>query len=417
MNEQLSFFKIKDFEEFNKRKVIIFGASKGGQAVNDMLLRNNVEEKNILFFCDNNSNLWGKIEENRKKKIISPIELKEYCGWHKEVVIIVATVVKQFYVEILNQLKELTIENIIILNDEIIILEKTLVGIQNLEELEEMKICKKILLQENNAFLRYKFYDDLLRKGLTRDNQFLFLLLPPKTGSTTICTSLSFRYPYNRVHSVAWMSQEDKINLKRWNKKMIIGMREAISENISLVYQLRESQALLWEWINPQKAFDYYIVDSILNSAKRRNENQYGFEEEFGYPMLMQSWFEDELETGLGINIYDYPFDKEAGYQIIKVDECEILLYRLESMNSLEKVFGEFLGIENFKFIKDNEGKFKWYNDSYQNFKKYVTMPQEYIDISYNSKYMKHFYTEEEILKFREKWEKHVDPNWLMEDE
>lgn len=419
MNEQLSFFKIKDFNELNKSKVIIFGASKGGQTVNNMLLKNNVEEKNILFFCDNNSNLWGKNEENGKKKIISPIELKEYCEWHKKVIIIIATVVKQFYVEILNQLKELNIENTIILNNELIILEKTLFGIQNLEELQELEICKKVLSQETSAAFRYKFYNELLKKSLTKNNQFLFIFLPPKTGSTTICTSLLFRYSYNILHTSFWMSQEDKMNYKKWNKKMIIGVREAISENISLIYQLREAYEgdLFWKWINPQKLFDYYIVDSILNPVARRNEKRYGFEEELGYPMLIQSWFEDELETGLNINIFDYPFDKEAGYQIIKVDECEILLYCLESMNSLEKVFGEFVGIENFKFIKANEGKFKWYNDSYQNFKRCVTMPQEYIDISYNSKYMKHFYTEEKILEFREKWEKHVDPDWSVKEE
>lgn len=415
MDKQLSFFQIKDFNELNTRKVIIFGASQGGQAVNDMLLRNNVEEKNILFFSDNNSNLWEKNEENGKKKIISPIELKEYCRWHKDVVIIIATVVERFYIEILKQLKEFKIENTILLNEEIILLEKTLVAIQNLEELEEMKIYKKILLQEIKHAYRYKSYDELLKKSLTKSNQFLFMLVPPKTGSSTVCKSLSFGYSYEALHTVFWMSQEDKINCKKWNKKMIIGVREAISQNISLIYQVRSAHEILQKWMNPQKAFDYYIVDSILNSVERRNEKQYGFQDYLGAPLLIQSWFEDELEAGLGINIFDYPFNKEEGYQIIKVDECEILLYRLESMNSLEKVFEEFLGIKDFKFAKANEAKFKWYNNSYQNFKKYVTMPQEYIDISYNNRYMKHFYTEEEILKFREKWEKHVDPNWSMQ--
>lgn len=420
MNENLSFFKVKDFNELNKRKVIIFGGAKGGSAINDILLRNNIEEKNILFFCDNNSNLWGNTY--KEKKVISPIELKEYCECHKKVIIIVSTIVKQFYVQILNQLKELNIENTIILHEEIVLLERALFSIQNLEELEEVAICKKILLEEVNITFRHNFYTKLLEKNLSKNYQFVSIFLPTKTGSNTIFVSLPFGYPSSKLHTTFWMSKEDRINYKKCVKKIIIGVREAISQNISLVYQLKSGNSeiktgKLWTWINPQEVFDYYIIDSILNFEKRRNENRYGFEEEQGYPMLIQSWFEDELEAGLNINIFDYPFDKKTGYQIIKVDEYEILVYRLESMNSLEEVFGEFLNIKDFKFARDNEASSKWYNESYRNFLKNVTMPQKYIDISYNSKYMKHFYTEEEISKFREKWEKHVDPNWSIQGE
>lgn len=418
MNTNLSFFQIKDFNELNERKVIIFGASSGGNAANDLLLRNNIKENNILFFCDNDSSLWGKIKDN--KEIISPNKLKEYCKCHKDVIIIIATVVKRFCTEIIKQIRKLSIENTIMLNEEIILLERTLFSIQNMDELEEIKICKRAFLKEKNAAFRYYFYGKLLEWNLDERYQFVSLFLPAKTGSTTISASLPFGYPSDKAHSMFWMSQEDKINYKKCVKKMIIGVRDPIAQNVSLVYEIKSDFEIptpgkRWSWINPQHVFNYCVIDSILNSVKKRNKKQYGFEEEAGYPLLIQSWFEDELETGLNINVFNYPFNKELGYQIIKIDNCEILLYRLESMNSLEMVFGEFLNVKDFKFVRDNEAKSKWYNESYKKFLKNVVMPQEYIDISYDSKYMKHFYKEEEILMFRKKWEKHIDPNWSKE--
>lgn len=421
MKKKLSYFQIENFDELNEKKVIIFGASNGGNIVYDMLLRNNVEEKNILFFCDNNSNLWGG-EEREAKKIVSPNELEQYCKNHKDTIIVIATVKKRFCLEIIEQLEKLNVQNKVILNEELIVLEKTLFSIQNLKrESNEIKFYRKILFEEQKNIIRYEFYDQLL-ENIDRKYQFISLFLPAKVGSSTISSSLPFEYPKIKIHSKFWMSSEDKVFYKKYVKKIIIGVREPIATNMSLIYELKSSKGLIktgkrWIWTNPQEVLDYYIIDSILNCIKRRNEKRYGFEEELGYSMIIQSWFEDELKEGLNINIFDYPFNKKLGYQIIKIDECEILLYRLESMNSLEEVFGKFLNIKDFRFVRNNEAKSKWYNESYRNFLKNVTMPQEYIDISYNSKYMKHFYTEEEISKFREKWEKHVDPNWSIQGE
>lgn len=406
MDKKCSYFQIKDFNELNERKVIIFGASKGGSIIENILLRNNVKENNILFFCDNNSSLWGKTKDN--KKIISPNELKEYCKNNKNIIIFIATIVERISTEIIKQIKENNIKNTVIFGKEIILLEKVLV--HNSKELEkrELEVYKRAQIEQRKAIERYEFYYQLF-DNIDRHDMILFLT-PSKTGSSTICESLPFEYPIKRTHTTNWMLLEDKINCKKYVRKMIIGVREAIATNVSHIFQLKEHYCVAQaakRLINPQDVLESYIIDSILN-PKKREEKNYGFENEAGHPLLIQSWFEDEIETRLGINIFDYPFDKKCGYQIIKINNCEILLYRLESLDCLEEVFGKFLDIKGFKFIRENEAKYKWYNKSYQSFLANMTIPQEYINISYNSRYMKHFYTEEEILGFRRKWEKYV---------
>lgn len=426
MKEELSYFQIRDFEELNKRKIIIFGASNAGDKMLDILLRNNVKEENILFFCDNNPELWKEIEKvirggmKIKKKVISPNELKKYCENHKEVVIIIATLVMNFCTEIIEQIQEFAIQNTVILRDEIVYLENTLFYIKNSEKkLEEIEVYKKYFL-EQEAMKRKEFFYKAISQSINTRNPFISLFLPPKVGSCTLEVSLSSEYPRTKMHSVFWMKEEDKRLYEKYVKKIIIGVRDVITQNLSLVYQMKSGETIFDvrnQWVNPQKVFNYYVVDSILNPIQRKQRKKYGFEETLGCNLLIQSWFEDELKLGFDIDIFEYPFNKSLGYQVIKTDKYEILLYRLESMDSLEEVFREFLDIKDFKFSKANEAKYKWYNKSYRNFLKNVTMPKEYIDVSYDSKYMKHFYTEEEILKFREKWEKHIDPNWSIQGE
>lgn len=119
----------------------------------NILLRNNVEEKNILFFCDNNSRLWGEeIKRNVnnreiKKIVISIDELKKYCSHHKRVIIIIATLVEKFYLKILNQVKEIGITNIIISSEEILKLRDAFLDMEN----KDKKIYKKSFIEERRA--------------------------------------------------------------------------------------------------------------------------------------------------------------------------------------------------------------------------------------------------------------------------
>ena len=46
------------------------------------------------------------------------------------------------------------------------------------------------------------------------------------------------------------------------------------------------------------------------------------------------TWFDLEFKKALNIDIYKYPFDKGQGYQIIKKNNLEILIIKVEKLNS-----------------------------------------------------------------------------------
>jgi len=106
------------------------------------------------------------------------------------------------------------------------------------------------------------------------------------------------------------------------------------------------------------------------------------------------------------MDVYKYEFPKKKGYQTIKEGQYKLLILKLEIPDErMEKAIIDFLNLDDgFKLQKSNVGKKKEYAELYQKFKENVELPQSYIDKMLNSKYTKHFYTEEEIEEARERW-------------
>ena len=121
------------------------------------------------------------------------------------------------------------------------------------------------------------------------------------------------------------------------------------------------------------------------------------------------SWFDYEIKALFGVDIYEYPFDKEKGYSIIEHDNVQILIYKCEKLYQLEKVLAEFLKIPDFRLEKSNQGEEKIYAYVYKKFKEEVKLNLQYFDYYYtNNLKLKHFYTDFEIEYFKEKWKKKV---------
>lgn len=130
---------------------------------------------------------------------------------------------------------------------------------------------------------------------------------------------------------------------------------------------------------------------------------QIGFEEQLNHrgPLL---WFEEEFGAVVGINVYDFPFDQSAGYSIIEQEHVRVLILKLEKLQSLEKVIAKFVGLKDFKLRSANRSEKNWYADLYKEFKQNFVPTEEYIQLLYESKFMKHFYSKEEIEQLRKRW-------------
>lgn len=116
-------------------------------------------------------------------------------------------------------------------------------------------------------------------------------------------------------------------------------------------------------------------------------------------------WFDKEFKRCLGIDIYKSPFPKEKRYKTVKSGNLNILLMRVDlNDDKKEEVINNFLGITSFKLKNKNVGTEKSYNNEYKEFKKRINLNESYIRKMLNSKFTSYFYSDNEILEFKEKW-------------
>ena len=240
-----------------------------------------------------------------------------------------------------------------------------------------------------------------------------------KVGSTSLESSLGSRA--HHAHSLFGFHRfkyfvkdpnlfhDPKIELEVWMKsllkraylrfsrrplKIISLVREPVSRNVSAYFQELDSRIKI---LFPAKN-DRFKTKNYINVVEEDFYN-------IGAHDTPLKWFDDEIKRAFGIDAFAHEFDRESGYTIIREKNIELMILKLEKLNGLEKKVSEFCG-ERISLKNENESGNKWYHSIYRDFKHNFQPRTEYINSLYDSKFMAHFYTDEEIAGFRKKWNK-----------
>lgn len=249
-------------------------------------------------------------------------------------------------------------------------------------------------------------------KALLGRNSCDIILSPPKTGNTTIMNSFKTDWEnlFRLQHSYKYLDRElYNCVLKEERMRIVIGVREPIKQNISLMFQICENE--FWDleefWDrggDVQKIFDNYIIQDVLHKKCAYNF----LKEKMHYNYLVQDFFDQQIMPFLGIDIYAKSFDKQRGYSVYQFDNVEIFIYQLEKLNVVFSELAKFLGRENACMMLGNDAEMKWYNRYYKKAQKDISLSEDYVEACYSGKFIKHFYSEEDIIKFRSLWKHNV---------
>lgn len=255
-------------------------------------------------------------------------------------------------------------------------------------------------------------YSNLLRYKKIGDGT-VFVYTMGKVGSSAIYEGLSEAYqlhnfdgeipakyfssrftPYVRRYlfeTLRWKLFHKKA-YKRFEKAMRLGhkvkvisvVRDPVARNISAFFQnLDASQIYSKEGLQ----HDFFALTNH---------------------MLPLEWFDLEFKRHLGVSVYDYKFDVDSGYSIIEQDNCEIMIVQLEKLNANADVIRRFIDDDKFDFavsdVQGNVSSVKWYKEYVQFLKENAVFPRAYLDLMYDSKYMRHFYSQSDIANLRAKW-------------
>lgn len=357
----------------------------------------------IFAYCDNNENLWGNTLHNGSVPILSPVQLKELVDKGEYIMVQIAfEITKKDAIK--NQIESLGITKYITLQETYSIL-KVLRRYKLLQN--DFRIKKTTNPTNWAAGLENLHIDSLNNLNTT----FLFKCTPPKTGTRTTTQLLQASGIQFSQSGVILLADEQLSTLREAydTVKIITGVRDPIGQNLSLLYQFVTVLHNVYEDLflplatpllhqeTPQTLFDTLM--DFLGYTNEENKN------EMVHPHVQG--FVSEFQKNI-LDIMKEPFDKEKGYSIIKEGNLEVFVYQLEKLNLAGPALAEFVGGNVSEIKKENAAANKWIAESYEEAKKELRFSKEYFDKCYDEPYIKHFYSDEDIEKMKNKWRKNI---------
>lgn len=123
----------------------------------------------------------------------------------------------------------------------------------------------------------------------------------------------------------------------------------------------------------------------------------------FDYSVL--EWFDNEIRERAGIDVYSQPFDQQNKQLVIETDTIRMLVLRKEdSQADKERNLQQFLGVPEVKLGFKNTSEGKPSADLWRTMKRSAKGSSILLDLVYNSRLVRHFYTAEEASAFRQLW-------------
>ncbi|HET6566613.1 MAG TPA: putative capsular polysaccharide synthesis family protein [Rhodothermales bacterium] len=144
-----------------------------------------------------------------------------------------------------------------------------------------------------------------------------------------------------------------------------------------------------------------YLQGMFARLGDKRNPATDWFDVE-----LASKWFDVEFKDTLGIDVYQKPFDREKGYSILESGRQHVLILRQEDLRkTLPGVLRGFLPTDQPIEIKEaNVGSKRMHGHAYSFVKNHLSISPEICERLYSTKYVRHFYDDEEIAGFVGKW-------------
>jgi len=201
-----------------------------------------------------------------------------------------------------------------------------------------------------------------------------------------------------------WLSEflYERIQKKDRHWMLITLVREPIARNISTFFEnlevTKKAGAAHYAVRSDYYGFDIEVDLENLNPLIALFFDRLVHERPLRY-------FDDEIRTVYGIDVFESAFPRDKGFKIYQADNADLLLMRLENLDGCaDPAFKAFLGIDELALVNTNVASNKVYAPLYKAFKRSICLPQDYVDRMYDSKYTRHFYSDEEIQQFRRRW-------------
>lgn len=251
-----------------------------------------------------------------------------------------------------------------------------------------------------------------------------------KVGSSTVRASLATLDSDRPVYHVHFLNPERVREIERQRRKYFRTEKFTLLRRpwlYEFLYEQIRTENRHWKIVtlirepiarNMSTFFENLEVTEKPNSTKYAvKSDYYGFDIEVDvkqvdplielfFDRLVHerplNYFNDEIKYVLGIDVFECAFPRDKGYMVYRGNNVDLLLVRLEDLDRCASTaFKEFLSIDDFSLAQANIASKKIYAPLYKEFKRKIHFSETYVNRMYESRYTRHFYSDEEIDDFR----------------
>lgn len=170
--------------------------------------------------------------------------------------------------------------------------------------------------------------------------------------------------------------------------RVITLVRDPVAHNVSMFFQLLD------QYVDPAAGRPDHDVDALIATFLDRYMHS--------RPL---TWFDAEFRTTLGIDVFRHPFPVEDGYMQLSTDRTDVLVLRCELEDAAKaRAIAAFLGLDDLALVRSNVTSEKPRGRQYAEFKRRLRVPDPLLEEMYGSRYARHFYSEDERERMRQRW-------------
>lgn len=171
-------------------------------------------------------------------------------------------------------------------------------------------------------------------------------------------------------------------------------VRDPVARNVSAFFQRLHE-------IDPEvaRAPDLTPTPDLLERLVR------SFHERYHEHRAPLQWIDHQLAPVLGVDVFEHPFDRARGWNLVDARPHRLLLCTTEVLDTERpRALAALLGGPPLRMLRGNEASTKRSGDLYRRFRAVFRPGEDYLDEMYGSRTARHFYDEATLERFRASW-------------
>lgn len=198
--------------------------------------------------------------------------------------------------------------------------------------------------------------------------------------------ALEWRIPPIPVQDRVGLDLYDRVIAPRRAARVVTLVRNPIARNLSSYF---EHLDFIWNTANAHAAVP---LDELCA----------GFLQRYTHTEPL-TWFDDELQPVLGVDVYGVPFPA-AGHVTIRGGTFDVLILKSEAADEVKRgALSEYLGIDVAPLQRTNITGETPKGKVYREFLRRLRFTPAYVDELLNARYTRHFYSEAERAEMRKR--------------